>query len=140
MSLIFGLLSYIPGFLSLATAITNKAFDSKVAMYQARTGAARDVAVATIQAEVANNQTKVNWIVALASNPVMLFIVVGFAMPFIIYEWQAIVWDKVIMKGTTSTDFIEGPLADWAKIILTGIFVTSTGMGVAHAFLNRKDQ
>jgi len=138
-SALYGLLTYIPGVLSLLTALQKSWFDAKVAIYQARTGAAKDVAIAAITAEVTNNQTKVNWIVALASNPVMMFIVFGFAMPFIIYEWQAIVYDKVWMHGATKTDYIDGPLAEWAHIILTGIFVTSTGIGVAHAFISKKD-
>jgi len=132
-------LGMIPGIASIVSAITTAWFNSKVQIYQAKTGCMRDVAVAAIQAEVQNNQAKVSWITALASNPVMMFIVVGFAMPFIIYEWQAIVYDKVWMHGTTSTDPITGPLADWASIILSGIFITSTGIGVAHAVINRKD-
>ncbi len=136
-SLIGTFLALIPGISSVIQAITSAWFNAKVQLYQAKTGVIRDVAVAAIQAEVVNNQTKVSWIMALASNPVMLFIVFGFAFPYIAYEWKAILWDKVIMLGTTSTDAITGPLADWAQIILGGIFVTSTGIGVAHAIINK---
>lgn len=134
---ILAFINMIPGISTAVTAITNAYFNSKVQMYAARWGVTRDVAVAAIQAEVTNNQTKVNWILALAQNPVMMFVVVGFAMPYIIYEWQAIVYDKVWMHGTTTTDPITGPLADWANVILTGIFVTSAGVGVAHTIVNR---
>lgn len=140
MSLILGLLSYIPGFLNLATSITTTVFNAKVQMYQARTGATRDVAVAAITAEVTNNQTKVSWIMALASNPVMLFIVFGFAMPWIIYEWKVVVYDNVWAHwGAYFTPPIAGNVGDWAGLILSGIFVTSGGIGLAHAIVNRKD-
>lgn len=131
------LLGLIPGISSLIQGVTAAWFNSKVQLYQAKMGVAREVAVAAIQAEVANNQAKVSWIMALASNPAMMFIVVGFAMPFIIYEWKAIAYDKVWMGGATTTDVIAGPLADWANIILSGIFVTSTVVGGAHAIVNR---
>jgi len=137
LSLIATFLGMIPGLASVVQGISAAWFNSKVQIYQAKTGLARDAVVAILQAEVANNQTKVSWITAIASNPVMLFIVWGFAMPFIIYEWQAIAYDKVWMHGATTTDPITGPLADWAQTILGGIFVTSTGIGVAHAIVNR---
>jgi hypothetical protein len=130
-------LGLIPGINSVVSAVLNAYFNSKVQIYMAKTGLEEAVAVEAIKAEVVNNQTKVSWIQALASNPVMLFIVVGFAMPFIIYEWKAVAYDMVWMHGTTSTDPIRGPLADWATIILSGIFVTSTGIGVAHTIINK---
>jgi hypothetical protein len=81
----------------------------------------------------------VNWLTAIASNPVLLFIVLGFAMPYIIYEWQCIVYDTVWMHGETHTNPITGNLADWGNIILSGIFITSTGVGIAHTIINKKD-
>lgn len=140
MSILFGLLSYIPGFLNLATAITNKAFDSRVAMYQAKTGATRDVAIAAITATVTNNQTKVSWIAALAQNPMMMMIVVGFALPWIIYEWKVVVYDNVWQYwGKFYTPPIGGEVGKWAGVILGGIFITGGGLGIAHAMIKRKD-
>jgi hypothetical protein len=135
---ILAFLQAVPALMNGFTAFTSKYFDVKLKTYTARVGGDVTVAKAMLLAEVQNNQTKIGWLQAIASNPVLLFIVLGFAMPFIIYEWQAIVWDKVVMHGTTRTDPITGPLADWANIILSGIFVTSTGIGAAHAWINRK--
>ncbi len=140
LGLIGTFLGLIPGISSLVSSFTSAWFNSKVEMYVAKTGLERAVAVSAIQAEVGNNHAKIGWIEALAKNPVMLFIVVGFAMPFIIYEWKAIAYDKVWMDGLTKTDPITGPLADWATIILSGIFVTSTGIGIAHTIINRNQE
>lgn len=141
MSVILGLLSYIPGFLTFATAITNKAFDTKVALYQAKTGAARDVAVAAITAAVTTDQAKAGWIAALAQNPIMMGIVVGFALPPIIYEWKVIVYDNVwAYWGKYYTPAIGGSVADWATTILYGIFLTGGGLGIAHAWLKKDDE
>jgi hypothetical protein len=128
----------IPGISSAVQAIANGWFNAKVQMYAARVGGDVDVAKTMLMAEVQTNQTKVSWLMAIASNPVLLFIVLGFSLPLIIFEWKCIVYDIVWMHGTTSTDPIRGQLADWATVILSGIFVTSTGIGVAHTWINRK--
>jgi hypothetical protein len=128
----------LPALMNGFTAFTSKYFDVKLKMYTARIGGDVTAAKAMLLAEVQNNQTKVGWLQAIASNPVLLFIVLGFAMPYIIFEWKCIVYDIVWMHGTTSTDPIKGQLADWANIILSGIFVTSAGIGAVHAWINRK--
>lgn len=128
----------VPSIMNGFNAFTAKYFDVKLQMYTARVGGDVAVAKAMLLAEVQNNQTKVNWLLAIASNPVLLFIVLGFAMPFIIFEWKCVVYDNVWMHGATSTDPIRGQIADWADTIIKGIFVTSTGIGVAHTWINRK--
>lgn len=131
------LIGAIPVLGQIVTSIMTSFFNARVNMYTARTGVSRDVAVAAIQAQIADNQAKAGWITALASNPIMMLIVVGFALPFIVFEWKCVVIDIVWMGGTTSTPPIKGQLADWANVILGGIFISSTGMGVAHAIVNR---
>ncbi len=55
-----------------------------------------------------------------------------------------IVWDNIVHKffwGVYGyTPPIGGDVGTWANIILGGIFVTSTGMGITSAILNRKDK
>ncbi len=136
---IMTLLNLIPGVANVVQTITTAWFNSKVQMYQAKTGTTRDIAIAAITAEVQNNQTKVSWITALAGNPVMMMVVVGFALPWIIYEWQAIVVDTVWNRGTTFTPEIKGLFASFGNVILTGIFVTSTGVGIFHSWMAHKD-
>lgn len=137
----WALLNLIPGISSLVQTITTAWFNSKVQMYQSKTGRDRDVAIQAIQAEVENNHSKVGWITALAGNPVMMFVVVGFSLPWIVYEWKVVIWDNIIclwLYGVTGfTPTIKGLVADWAGVILGGIFITSTGVGIAHMVINK---
>lgn len=138
MTAILGLLTYIPGLLNLIATLQKNWNDARVTMYQTRWGVTRDVAVAAITAEVTNNQTKVNWILALAQNPIMMMVVVGFAMPWIILEWKVVVYDNVWAHwGEYYTPEIKSNVGQWAGIILTGIFVTGTSVGIAHSVINR---
>lgn len=135
------LLGMIPGISSLIQFVAGKWMDSKVDMYRVRMGVTKDVAVAAIQAEVENNRTKVGWLNAVANSRFLQFIVGGFAFPWIVYGNKVIVWDNIIHKfiwGTYGfTPLITGMVGTWAEIILTGIFVTSTGIGITTAVLNR---
>lgn len=137
-SAVLALLHLIPGFTNLAQFVVGKVYDSKVAMYQARWGTTRDVAVAAVQAEAASNQAKAGWMQAVASSPVLSFVVVGFAFPFIFYLNKVIVWDLCLGWGTTPMLKYE-LLTDWGGLIIGGIFITSGSVGIVHAVLNRKD-
>jgi len=135
---IISFLHLIPGFTSLASSVVSTVYNSKVAMYQARWGVTRDAAVAAIQAEATNNQTKVGWLAAVAASPVLSFVVVGFAFPFIFYLNKVIVWDLCL--GWGSTPMLKYDLlTQWGGVIIGGIFITSGGVGVAHAIINKKD-
>jgi hypothetical protein len=140
-ALIMTALNMIPGVSTLIQFVVGKWMDSKVAMYQTRMGVTKDVALAAIQAEVENNRTKVGWLNAVANSRFLQFIVGGFAFPWIYYGNKVIVWDNIIHKfiwGTYGyTPPITGLVGSWAEIILGGIFVTSTGMGITAAVLNR---
>ncbi len=143
MSLIMTILGMIPGLSSLIQFVVGKYMDSKVAIYQTRMGVTKEVAVEAIRAEITNNQTKVNWLNAVAHSRFLQFIVGGFAFPWIIYGAKVIVWDNIVHKffyGVYGfTPPIGGNVGSWAGVILGGIFVTSTGMGIASTVLNRKD-
>lgn len=135
---ILSFLHLIPGFTALAQFVVGKVYDSKVAMYQARWGTTRDVAVAAVQAEAASNQAKAGWMQAVASSPVLAFVVVGFAFPFIFYLNKVIVWDLCLGWGTTPPlKYVL--LTDWGGIIISGIFITTGSVGIVHAVINRKD-
>lgn len=107
------ILKFIPGLSSLATTWLNDHYNAQVQEYVERLGVNRDVAVAIIQEQEAV-QTRW-WFVALV--PPL------FAVPYVIYVWKAIAWDKVVMGGTTSTDPINGSLGTVFIMIVTFYFM-----------------
>lgn len=52
-----------------------------------------------------------------------------FAFPYVAWTWKAVLWDKIIEDGQTSTDALTGPLGTGYWIILTGLFL--------HAMVNK---
>lgn len=133
----FSLLSLIPGLASIVTAFFTAKTNAAIAIYQAKTGAARDVAVAAIQGQAA---VGVKW--WFVDIPQFL---IGVAVA--LYVLKAVVWDKVVGSfvgcsghpahgtcDTFSTDPFAGDL-HWVFItVITGYF----GLSVADKFLNSK--
>lgn len=131
------LLGMIPGFLTLATSIATAWFNTKVSLYQAKTGAAKEVAVAAIQAQAAVQE---KWWFA-AVPPALI----GFSIA--LYIAKAVVWDKVVGSfvgcsghppagtcTTFATDAMGGDL-HWVLItVITGYF----SMAVADKWFNSK--
>lgn len=113
LSLLGSIASFIPGLTGLATAFFQAKFNKDVALYQAQTGATAAVAQEAIRAQ-ASVQTR--WWFVAALIPITAF-------PFIAWTYKAIVWDKLIMAGTTSTDALTGSLG-WAYVVvMSSIFV-----------------
>lgn len=45
------------------------------------------------------------------------------ALPFIIWTWKAVLWDKIIMAGTTSTPALTGTLGTVYITVMGAIFL-----------------
>lgn len=61
-----------------------------------------------------------------------------FAMPFIIFLWKVIVWDKVLAQWTHgSTDNLSPDLWQWGGIVLTAYFAGRSLEKVAAKLVNR---
>lgn len=126
----------IPSLVHGVEAFTKSYYDSKVKMYAARIGGDVEAAKAMLLAEVQNNQAKVGWLSVIASSPILSFVVVGFAFPFIFYLNKVIVYD--ICLGLGSTPALKYDLlTNWGGIIISGIFITSTGVGAVQAWVNK---
>lgn len=141
MTFLMTLLGMIPGIGSIVQTITTKWFDTKVQLYQARTGATKEIAVAAITAAVSDNQTKVAWLNAVAGSRFLQFIVGGFAFPLIVYMNKAYVWDNIIhpifWDGYGFTPPLKGLVAEWGGVIIAGIFITSTGAKIADSVISK---
>lgn len=138
LGLIGSLFHLIPGFTSLASSIVNKVYDSRVAITTARIGGDTAVAQALVQATAKESFSGVDRLKAFTSSKVLLFIVAGFAAPFIFYMNKVIIWD--ICLGWGATPSIKDPqIIAWGRIIITGIFGSSTALAIGHLYFNRKD-
>jgi hypothetical protein len=137
--MISGAITAFLAFLQAVPAITgginnfvNKYYDSKVQLVQARIGGDVEMAKTLVYGTVEQNRTRVAGLQVIASSRWLMFLFVGFALPFMIFEWQAIVYDKIIMHGTTSTDPITGELANWGQAVIYSLFgVAGAGTTVA---------
>jgi hypothetical protein len=116
---------------------TNKYYDAKVQLYAARVHGDVDMAKSMIVAEAQANQAKAGWLQAVASSPVLSFVVVGFAFPFIFYLNKVIVYDICLGLGSTPALKYE-LLTQWGGTIIGGIFITTGGVGMVQAYINRK--
>lgn len=134
---ILALFQALPAITGGITSFINKYYDAKVQMYAARIGGDVEAAKAMLSAEQAANASKVSWLAEVASSPVLSFIVVGFAFPFIFYLNKVIVYDICLGLGSTPPLKYE-LLTDWGKIILTGIFITTGGVAAVSTYVNRK--
>lgn len=141
MTFLLTLLNFIPGISSLVQTITTKWMDTKANMYATKMGVTKEVAIEAIRAQAKDNETKVGWLQAVAGSRFLQLIVGGFAGPWIIYGWKVVVWDNILHKffwGVYGfTPPIGGLVGDWANIILGGIFVTSTGLVAAGAYVSK---
>jgi hypothetical protein len=130
----------IPGISTIITSLTSSYFNSKVAITQAKIGGDVTVAQDLVRAAATSEVTSVQRLQVIGGSWVLSFLVVGFALPWIAYEWRCVVWDNVINNGATSTPAIGGQLADWAKTIIACLFGSGTVLTAGHMYFNRKDQ
>ena len=131
----FALLRLIPGVATAIQAITTAIFNAKVQMVQARIGGDRDVAVTMVKAAAVQEHENSSKLAVMASNMVLTFMLVAFALPLIVFEWKVIVWDIVL--GLGSTDPIRGQVAEWANTIIAFLFGSSTVVAVGKMWFSR---
>lgn len=127
----------VPALMGGLNNFTNAFFNAKVQITAARIGADVSVVQAAMTAAGIEQQTRVEGLKVIASSKILLFLVVGFALPFMVYEWRCIVYDIVWMNGTTATDPIRGNLADWGNTIIISLFGSGTAVTMTHMFFNR---
>lgn len=126
----------IPAITGGINNFVSKYYDAKVQITTARIGGDVNVAKALVSGVVAEGQTRVEFLKAVGQSKFLMFLIGGFATPFMVYVWKIVVWDIVL--GLGSTDAIRGNVADWGGIIIASIFGSATVLGVGHLYFNRK--
>jgi hypothetical protein len=147
--MMFALLGIIPGLLNLVQFVVGKAFDAKVALVQARLNVDRDVATKLVEAATAQEHENTSKLSVIASNPLLTFLLVGFATPFVIFIWKVVVVDIVIGPGHIhlpfmsdfiwkgETDAIRGQVGDWGNTIIAFLFGSATTVALGKMWFGR---
>lgn len=138
------ILAFIQAIPAIAGGLNNfvsKYYDAKVQITVARLGVSAEVAKQLVSGIVAEGQVRVSFLQAVAHSPFLMYLVGGFATPWIIYEWKVVVWDKIMCKWFLGvygfTPPVDGTVGTWSGIILAGIFGTGSVMAVGQMFFNK---
>ena len=127
----------IPAITGGINNFVSKYFDAKVQITAARIGGDTAIAKAMVSGIVTDEgQTRVEFLKAVGQSKFLMFLIGGFACPFMIYVWKVVVFDIVL--GLGSTDPIKGNVADWGGVIIASIFGAGTVLGVGQMYFNRK--
>lgn len=85
-----------------------------------------DYKTTQLTTQAAVEETEITSMAAVEQRwPFVAFMIPALSMPYAIFVWKAIVWDKVLMGGTTSTDPLTGSLAWGFPIVMGGLFLHS---------------
>lgn len=129
------LLGSLPVIGNIITAITTAFFNSKVELTKARLGVDRDVAVSIVKAAAQQEHENTTRLGVFASNKILVFLLIGFALPLMAFEWKVIVWDKLLSWG--STDPISGQVANWGNTIIYFLFGSPVVMSLGKLWFGR---
>jgi len=121
----------------LASFLTGPIFDRFLDGYKAKLSAANtgdkiaaDLAIERIRAGIEARKLAQATVIAEQGRWFTAMIRPLFAIPFIVYAWKVVVFDKVLGLGTT--DPLTGQIGDWAGIIIVAYFGGRTVEKVAH--------
>lgn len=132
----------IPAIMGGINNFTTKYYDAKVQITTARIGGDVNVAKQLVTGVVTEGQTRVEFLKAVSQSKFLMLLVGGFALPWMAYEWKVVLWDNVLcfhfygVYGFTPP--VKGVVADWAGLIIGGIFGTGSVIAVGQMFFNRK--
>ena len=132
----FAFLQALPAITGGLNNFVSHYYDAKVQITTARIGGDVNVAKQMVSGVVAEGQTRVSFLQTVGQSKFLMFLIGGFATPFMIYVWKIVVFDIVLNLG--STDAIRGNVADWGGIIIASIFGSGTVLGVGQMYFNRR--
>jgi hypothetical protein len=111
------LLGFLSGPLSSISNDLKEAYQSKLA-------AQNDVERVAADERINLLEARKSVILAAQSDPVERLVRIGFAIPFVAYEWKLIIWDKVLSLG--ATDGLSPELTQLLWIVVGGYFLDIT--------------
>ncbi len=135
---ILAFIQAIPAITGGINNFTNKYYDAKVQITTARVGGDVDVAKALVAGVTKEGETRVQFLTAVGQSPFLMFLIGGFALPWMAYEWKVVVWDTMLGWGSTLP--VKGSVGEWGGLIIASIFGSGTVLGVAQMFFNRKER
>lgn len=134
----------IPAITGGITAFTQAYYNAKVQITTARIGGDVDVAKQMVTGIVAEGQARVEFLRVVSQSKFLMFLVGGFAFPWMFYQAKVVMWDKIICMWIMGvygfTPAVAGTVGDWAGVIIAGIFGTGGVMAVGQMFFNRKER
>lgn len=128
----------VPSLVHGLEAFTTAYYDAKVKITTARIGGDVDVAKQLVTGIVTEGQTRVEFLRVVSQSKFLMFLVGGFALPWMIYQGKIVLWDNIMCMwflGTWGyTPPIEGTVGQWAGVIIAGIFGTGGVMAAGQMF------
>ena len=134
----------IPAITGGINNFVSKYYDAKVQITTARIGGDTAVAKQMVSGIVAEGANRVEFLKTVSQSKFLMFLVGGFALPWIIYEWKAVTIDNIFCPWwygkACFTPPMVGLVADWSGVILAGIFGTGSVMAVGQMYFNRRER
>jgi hypothetical protein len=131
----------VPAIMGGINNFTNAYYNAKVQLTTARIGGDVNVAKQLVTGIVAEGQVRVAFLSTVSQSKFLMWLVGGFAAPWIVYEWKVVIWDNIVCKWLYGvygfTPEITGIVGTWAGVILAGIFGAGTVASVGHMYFNR---
>lgn len=125
-----GILSFLFGLIDPISKIADKIAQVQIEKAKATTDREKISADERIKAL----EAKKDVIIAEAGSGVNQFVRAAITAPFIIYFWKLIVWDKIIMSGTSRTDDLNENLW-WVSTVIIGFyFITDVTRQITRQF------
>ena len=128
----------VPSIVHGVEAFTSKYYDAKVKITTARIGGDTDVAKTLVSGVVKEGDTRVEFLRVTSQSKFLMFLIGGFAIPWMVHEWKVVIWDNMLGLGSTLP--IKGSVGEWGGIIITALFGSATAATIGQMYFNRRER
>lgn len=134
----------IPAITGGVNNFVTRYYDAKVQIVTARVGGNVEVAKALVSGVVAEGQTRVEFLRVVSQSKFLMWLIGSWSAPWIFYQAKVVAWDNILAMAILGrygyTPPIEGFVAAWSGVILTGIFGTGGVMAAGALFQKMQDR